>query len=59
MIFSLVSSAQEWLNVRWDEHKREIENLELEKKRVHEEVERVSLIIKYVDLFVLYKTHSV
>jgi len=22
MIFSLVSSAQEWLNVRWDEHKK-------------------------------------
>lgn len=41
MIFSLVSSAQEWLNVRWDEHKKALENRELEKKRVLEEAEQV------------------
>lgn len=43
MVFSLVSSAQEWLNVRWDEHKKEIENRELEKKKLVEEAERVIL----------------
>jgi len=40
MVFSLVSSAQEWLNVRWDEHKKEVENIALEKKRVLEEAEQ-------------------
>jgi len=40
MIFSLVSSAQEWLNVLWDEHKKEEENRLLMKKIAEEEVER-------------------
>ncbi|KAG4080211.1 hypothetical protein HA402_008282 [Bradysia odoriphaga] len=40
MIFSLVSSAQEWLNVRWDEHKKEEENRLSIKKIAEEEAER-------------------
>lgn len=42
MIFSLVSSAQEWLNVKWDEHKKEIENKEMEKVKAFEEAEQVN-----------------
>lgn len=42
MVFSLVSSAQEWLNVRWDEHLKELESKQLEKKRIFEEAEQVS-----------------
>lgn len=41
MIFSLVSSAQEWLNVKWDEHKRDLENKEMEKVKAFEEAEQV------------------
>lgn len=40
MIFSLVSSAQEWLNVKWDDHTKEIENRELKKLKELEEAER-------------------
>lgn len=43
MIFSLVSSAQEWLNVKWDEHKKEIENKEFEKVKAFEEAEQVKI----------------
>lgn len=40
MIFSLVSSAQEWLNQRWDDAKRQKEE-EAERKKVEfEEAER-------------------
>lgn len=42
MIFSLVSSAQEWLNVKWDEHTKELESKELEKVKAFEEAERVN-----------------
>lgn len=45
MIFSLVSSAQEWLNLRWDEHKAAEENLQLAKVQAYEEAERVSSTI--------------
>lgn len=41
MIFSLVSTAQEWLNLRWDEIKQEDENEKLAILRAHEEAERV------------------
>lgn len=50
MIFSLVSSAQEWLNVKWDEHKKEIENKELEKVKAFEEAEQVKIIESIGDL---------
>jgi len=40
MIFSLVSSAQEWLNERWDEHKFHQEELREQKLREIEEEER-------------------
>lgn len=41
MIFSLVSSAQEWLNIKWDEFKKEEENREQKKLKEIEEAERV------------------
>uniref|UniRef100_A0A0K8TQ58 RWD domain-containing protein n=1 Tax=Tabanus bromius TaxID=304241 RepID=A0A0K8TQ58_TABBR len=40
MIFSLVSSAQEWLNERWDEFKSEEENARMKKQLEDEEAER-------------------
>ncbi|KAH8363541.1 hypothetical protein KR084_011424 [Drosophila pseudotakahashii] len=40
MIFSLVSSAQEWLNERWDEHKFHQEEQREQKLREVEEEER-------------------
>lgn len=46
MIFSLVSSAQEWLNVQWDNFKKEEENRILEKQKELEEAEQVSVTKK-------------
>lgn len=43
MIFSLVSSAQEWLNVKWDDFKKAEQNLAQEKLKAFEEAERVSV----------------
>lgn len=40
MIFSLVSSAQEWLNVQWDEHKKNQEDERVRKVYEAEEAER-------------------
>ncbi|KAH8311173.1 hypothetical protein KR044_004681 [Drosophila immigrans] len=40
MIFSLVSSAQEWLNVQWDEHKKHQEDERARKVLESEEAER-------------------
>ncbi|XP_055322644.1 RWD domain-containing protein 1 [Sitodiplosis mosellana] len=40
MIFSLVSSAQEWLNVKWDDFKKEEENRAEQKLKEIEEAER-------------------
>lgn len=40
MIFSLVSSAQEWLNVKWDEHKNALEEQRVSRLREVEEIER-------------------
>lgn len=42
MVFSVVSCAQEWLNVKWDEFKTEKENRAAEKLRELEEAEQVS-----------------
>lgn len=42
MIFSLVSSAQEWLNLQFDEYKRAKEEVRVAKVKAYEEVERVS-----------------
>lgn len=42
MVFSLVSSAQEWLNVKWDEYTKEKESREQAKLKEIEEAERVS-----------------
>lgn len=41
MIFSLVSSAQEWLNVKWDDFKKEADNRAQQKLKEIEEEERV------------------
>lgn len=43
MIFSLVSSAQEWLNVKWDEFKANEEARAEAKLKEFEEAERVSI----------------
>lgn len=43
MIFSLVSSAQEWLNVKWDDFKKEEANRAEQKLKEIEEAERVCL----------------
>lgn len=40
MIFSLVSTAQEWLNQRWDDAKRQKEDEAEKKKMEQDEVER-------------------
>lgn len=40
MVFSLVSSAQEWLNVQWDEHKKTQEDERVRKVQEVEEAER-------------------
>lgn len=47
MIFSLVSSAQEWLNVKWDDHKREEDTRTQRKLKELEEAERVSTCSQY------------
>lgn len=44
MIFSLVSSAQEWLNERWDDRKKIEENRLMEKLQKYEEEERVTKV---------------
>lgn len=49
MIFSLVSSAQEWLNLQWDEYKREKEEVRVAKLKAYEEVERVSFYFNKVE----------
>lgn len=46
MIFSLVSSAQEFLNVQWDEFKKDEENRLLLKVQEFEEAERVSCVLQ-------------
>lgn len=53
MIFSLVSSAQEWLNVKWDEHKKELENKEMEKVKAFEEAEQVNIPSAASFIFIL------
>lgn len=55
MIFSLVSSAQEWLNVQWDNFKKEEENRILEKQKELEEAERVSVTKKNSLILEIFK----
>lgn len=43
MVFTLVSSAQEWLNEKWDEVKKQQEEEVLRKQKEEEEAERVGL----------------
>lgn len=43
MIFTLVSAAQEWLNVKWDEMKKFREEEESKRLKELEELERVCL----------------
>lgn len=42
MIFTLVSAAQEWLNVKWEETKLLRDNLIAQKLKEEEEAEQVS-----------------
>lgn len=42
MIFSVVSSAQEWLNVKWDDFKREEDNRAALKLKELEDAEQVN-----------------
>lgn len=53
MIFSLVSSAQEWLNVKWDDHKKEEECRAEQKLKELEEIERVCLCNKAIKFCIL------
>jgi len=41
MVFTLVSAAQEWLNVQWDKIKLKREETAAQKLREEEEAERV------------------
>jgi hypothetical protein len=43
MIFTLVSSAQEWLNTKWDEIRKTRDEYALQKEEEAEEAERVCL----------------
>lgn len=42
MVFTLVSAAQEWLNVQWDKIKFNREDIRTKKLIADEEAERVS-----------------
>lgn len=42
MIFTLVSTAQEWLSLKWENVKKEREEIVEKKLREEEEAERVS-----------------
>lgn len=58
MVFSLVSSAQEWLNVKWDDFKKEQQSRELEKQTQLEEAERVICLRKWIDKFWSFHSSS-
>lgn len=73
MVFTLVSAAQEWLNIRWDKVKLDKEQSEAKKKKEEEEAEQVlignfwKLKLKFIIHFCFfvftekiwrYKSHS-
>jgi hypothetical protein len=45
MIFTLVSSAQEWLNTKWDEVRKRREEYAILKEKEAEEAERVGYLM--------------
>lgn len=45
MIFTLVSSAQEWLNIKWEETKQHRDKQTALKQKEEEEAERVIFFI--------------
>jgi hypothetical protein len=45
MIFTLVSSAQEWLNTKWDEVRKAREEYAVLKEKEAEEAEMVCLFV--------------
>lgn len=49
MVFTLVSAAQEWLNVQWDKIKLRKEETAAQKLKEEEEAERVL----YINIFIL------
>jgi hypothetical protein len=54
MIFTLVSSAQEWLNTKWDEIRKRREEYAVLKQREAEEAERVGYLMSFKLHFVSY-----
>lgn len=54
MIFSLVSSAQEWLNIRWDEFKAGEEDRAQAKLKEFEEAERVRSELLFIQILLPY-----
>lgn len=54
MIFTLVSSAQEWLNTKWDEIRKRREEHAILKEKEAEEAERVGYIMSFTLHFIPY-----
>jgi len=54
MIFTLVSSAQEWLNTKWDEIRKRREEYAILKEKEAEEAERVGYIMSFTLHFIPY-----
>lgn len=53
MIFTLVSSAQEWLNTKWDEVKKMREENERRREQEIEEAERVLILSTFLIIHVV------
>ena len=52
MIFTLVSSAQEWLNTKWDEIRKRREEYAILKEKEAEEAERVGYFMSFTLHFI-------
>lgn len=52
MIFTLVSSAQEWLNTKWDEIRKRREEYAILKEKEAEEAERVCYFMSFTLHFI-------
>lgn len=47
MVFTLVSAGQEWLNVKWEEIRKERDENALKKQKEFEEAERVHILVSF------------
>lgn len=54
MVFTLVSAAQEWLNIRWDKIKLDKEQSEAKKKKEEEEAEMVIQFFLFIFLLIKF-----